>query len=84
MSESDWMTPREVAAALNVAVETVRKLCVSGDLRNVTIGTGGKSHRRVRRQWLESFLKDREQHAASAPLPPAAVKMRGRRNLIGL
>lgn len=69
---SPWLTPREVANELRQSPEQVRRLCETGKLRSVPVGTGERKHRRVHREWLDAFLRERERASR-----PAAAKDSG-------
>ena len=54
---TDMLTPADVAKALNVSVETVRKMCVKGKLAAVEVGVGSDRHaRRIPRGELADYL----------------------------
>ncbi len=66
MSDGDdqLLTPDEVAARLKVNPETVRRLCVSGRLPWVNVGTTEtRPIRRVRAATLRAYMQD-ERRAA--------------------
>lgn len=54
----EWMTLREVANEMNCSAEHARQLCIGGSLKSANIGTGEKRRYRVKRRWLDDFLRE--------------------------
>ncbi len=66
MTTDELVTLEEVAKALQVSGETARKLCVTGKLPWVSVGTGESRHaRRVLRPTLEAYMRN-ERRSATA------------------
>jgi excisionase family DNA binding protein len=57
MAHEEWLTAQEVAAALRVHVETVRRWLRTGELRGYRFGD--KTGYRVKASDLEAFLARR-------------------------
>lgn len=58
------LTLHEVADALKVSDETVRKLCITGKLAWIDVGTGdARSRRRVRASTLAAFMQNERRQA---------------------
>ncbi len=64
MQDDPLMTPQEVANALGVCVETIRRNIRDGALAAVRLGRGGKVLR-VLASDLRTFIAARRGHAAS-------------------
>lgn len=59
MSVSVTLSVKDVAKALGVRVEVVRKLIRKGDLKASNIGSSAKPLYRIRQSALEGFLDER-------------------------
>jgi len=79
-ADTPWMTVAQVAAELILSDDLVLKLCTSGKLRSVPIGDGKERKlRRIRREWLEDYLKECERADQQIRRSLAAPARRGRR-----
>lgn len=72
---SAYISPKEVAAELNVSLRTVRRLLEDGSLKGYAIGT---RLIRIARSDLDIFLKEREiQAKEKTPMPGKFVYHKG-------
>lgn len=60
MSAGVTLKVKDVAAALGIRVEVVRRLIRRGELRASNIGTAAKPMYRIRQSALDNFLDERE------------------------
>ena len=51
-----FFTPAEIAVYMGMATYTVQELCRRGELRHVKVGRSI----RIRREWADQFMADRE------------------------
>ena len=60
--QEEWLSPQAIAEELNLHINTVYRMCQSGQLPvyNLTIGkTGTKYYYRVKRSDLDNWLEER-------------------------
>lgn len=73
--ETQLLTIKQVAAALNCSRQTVRSLIASGELEVIQISKSAKSDRVDPRE-LERFkIRRRRNRSITASAPPKAIKM---------
>lgn len=67
----DWMTVEEVASELRLSRDSVERLIACGRLQAAEVtGVAGRGRRRrfrVRREWIDDFLKASVKHRAITP-----------------
>jgi excisionase family DNA binding protein len=69
----ELLTVPEVAAELRVSVRTVLAFIASGELRAVQ-GIGRGRGYRIRREWVDAFLRSHEKRALSGPDEQASAR----------
>jgi excisionase family DNA binding protein len=90
-SPGEWLTMQAVAAELAISDEVVRSLCISGKLRSVAVSGTHRKHRRIKREWLDSYLAEQEraeiqERAHSSPAQRSAQRpaRSSNRHLLGV